>query len=59
MISDENVGVCYRHGVTEYKDTGGDTFRVWLGEFVVTADSGAGLLLDQPSSVISWKSICF
>ena len=30
---------------TEYKDTGGDTFRVWLSEFVVTADSGAGLLL--------------
>ena len=45
MISDENVGVCYRHGVTEYKDTGGDTFRVWLGEYVVTADSEAGLLL--------------
>ena len=45
--SDEkfHVGVCYRHGVTEYKDTGGDTFRVWLGEYVVTADSEAGLLL--------------
>ena len=45
--SDEkfHVGVCYRHGVAVYKDTGGDTFRVWLGEYVVTADSEAGLLL--------------
>ena len=30
--SDEkfHVGVC--HGVAVYKYTGGDTFRVWLGE---------------------------
>ena len=43
--SDEkfHVGVC--HGVAVYKYTGGDTFRVWLGEYVVTADSEAGLLL--------------
>ena len=27
-----HVGVCYRHGVAVYKDTGGDTFSVWLGE---------------------------
>ena len=53
--SDEkfHVGVC--HGVAVYKDTGGDTFRVW---YVITADSEAGLLLggralDQPSSAIS------
>ena len=52
--SDEkfHVGVCYRHGVTEYKDTGGDTFRVWLGEYVVTADSEAGLLL----GALRWTS---
>ena len=45
--SDEkfHVGVCCRHGVAVYKDTGGDTFSVWLGEYVVTADSEAGLLL--------------
>ena len=45
--SDEkfHVGVCYRHGVAVYKDTGGDTFSVWLGEYVVTADSEAGLQL--------------
>ena len=54
MISDENVGVCYRHGVTEYKDTGGDTFRVWLGEYVVTADSEAGLLLGAGG--VRWTS---
>ena len=32
--SDEkfHVGVCYRHGVAVYKDTGGNTSRVWLGE---------------------------
>ena len=32
--SDEkfHVGVCYRHGNAVYKDTGGDTSRVLLGE---------------------------
>ena len=27
-----HVGVCYRHGNAVYKDTGGDTSRVLLGE---------------------------